>query len=369
MSPVLMGKDGYDHFMLKEIYEQPEALRRTLQGYMRDGRVDFSDLRIEDLFAGVKKIYIVGCGTAYHAGLIGRRAIEKLARIPVEIDIASEFCYRDIPWGPHELMIVISQSGETADTLAAMREAKRYGIKILAVTNVIDSTIACEADQVIYTQAGPEVSIASTKAYTCQLAIMYMLAFYIAQSRGTRDEQELQQMGQDLLNMDSHIETALRQAPLIKDIAGRYHQVENTFFLGRGFDAAVAMEGALKLKETSYIHAEAYPTGELKHGPIALITEGVPVLTAITQEALVERAIANIKEVKDRGGVIIAICTENLRKKCQDCDEIISIPNVNPLLAPITTVVPLQLFAYYMAVSRGNNVDKPRNLTKAVTVE
>ncbi|MDD2585730.1 MAG: glutamine--fructose-6-phosphate transaminase (isomerizing) [Syntrophomonadaceae bacterium] len=366
---VVEGKDGYDHFMLKEIHEQPEALRRTLNGYIKDGLVDLSDLEINELFDGIKKIYIVGCGTAYHAGLVGRRAIEKLAKIPVEIDIASEFCYRDIPWGTDELMIIISQSGETADTLAAMREAKKFGTRVLAVTNVVDSTIAREADKVIYTQAGPEVSIASTKAYTCQLAIMYLLAFNLAHQRGTWDEQELRQMGNDLVNMDLNIETALGQEPRIKKIAQRYYQVENTFFLGRGFDAAVAMEGALKLKETSYIHAEAYPTGELKHGPIALITEGVPVLTAITQESLVERSISNLKEIKARGGVIIAVCTENLKEECQVCDEIIPIPAVNPILTPIVTVVPLQLFAYYMAVTRGNNVDQPRNLTKAVTVE
>jgi glucosamine--fructose-6-phosphate aminotransferase (isomerizing) len=367
--PEAAEKGGYEHFMLKEIHEQPVAVRRTLQGRIKDGQVDLADLELDDLFQGINKIYMVACGTAYHAGMVGRLAIEKLARIPVETDIASEFRYRDIIWKPDELMIVISQSGETADTLSALRYAKRNGIKVLAVTNVVGSSVAREADKVIYTHAGPEIAVASTKAYTTQLVIMYLLALYLAQERGTVPPDELRKLVDELANMDEVLEEALQQEEKIKAIAARYTNVQHTFFLGRGFDNAVAMEGALKLKETSYIHAEAYAAGEMKHGPLALISEGVPVLTVITQDSLVDKTMSNIKEVKARGAVVIAICKENLQEDCQECDEILLIPNVNSILAPVAAVVPLQTFAYYMSVLRGNDVDKPRNLAKSVTVE
>ena len=367
--PVAAEKGGYKHFMLKEIHEQPEAVRRTLSGRIKDGWIDLSDLELEDLFQGINKIYIVACGTAFHAGMVGRLAIEKLARIPVETDIASEFRYRDIIWKPDQLMIVISQSGETADTLAALRHAKRNGVKVLAVTNVVGSSVAREADKVIYTHAGPEIAVASTKAYTTQLVIMYLLALYLAQERGTVPPDELKKLGRELAHMDQVLETVLEQEEKIKALAARHSSVQDTFFLGRGFDYAVAMEGALKLKEISYIHAEAYASGELKHGPLALICEGVPVLTVITQDYLVDKSMSNIKEVKARGAVVIAICKENLQEDCQECDEQVLIPNVDPLLAPVAAVVPLQIFAYYMAVLRGADVDKPRNLAKSVTVE
>lgn len=367
--PVAAEKGGYEHFMLKEIHEQPEAVRRTLSGRIKDGWIDLSDLELEDLFQGINKIYIVACGTAFHAGMVGRLAIEKLARIPVETDIASEFRYRDIIWKPDQLMIVISQSGETADTLAALRHAKRNGVKVLAVTNVVGSSVAREADKVIYTHAGPEIAVASTKAYTTQLVIMYLLALYLAQERGTVPPDELKKLGRELAHMDQVLETVLEQEEKIKALAARHSSVQDTFFLGRGFDYAVAMEGALKLKEISYIHAEAYASGELKHGPLALICEGVPVLTVITQDYLVDKSMSNIKEVKARGAVVIAICKENLQEDCQECDEQVLIPNVDPLLAPVAAVVPLQIFAYYMAVLRGADVDKPRNLAKSVTVE
>ena len=305
-------------------------------------------MELDDLFQGINKIYMVACGTAYHAGMVGRLAIEKLARIPVETDIASEFRYRDIIWKPDELMIVISQSGETADTLSALRYAKRNGIKVLAVTNVVGSSVAREADKVIYTHAGPEIAVASTKAYTTQLVIMYLLALYLAQERGTVPPEELRKLVDELASMDEVLEEALQQEEKIKAIAARYTHVQHTFFLGRGFDNAVAMEGALKLKETSYIHAEAYAAGELKHGPLALISDGVPVLTVITQDSLVDKTMSNIKEVKARGAVVIAICKENLQEDCQECDEILLIPNVNSILAPVAAVVPLQTFAYYM---------------------
>jgi glucosamine--fructose-6-phosphate aminotransferase (isomerizing) len=367
--PIAAEKGGYDHFMLKEIHEQPKALRETLRGNVKDQIINLGDLDIDTMFKDVEKIYIVACGTAYHAGLVGRQALEKLARIPVETDIASEFRYRDILWNPRSVMIVISQSGETADTLAVLREAKRQGIKVLAVTNVVGSAVSREADRVIYTHAGPEIAVASTKAYSTQLLLMYLLALHLANLRSTCSQEMLQELTADLEIMDQKVEAVFTQEEKIRQLAEKYHQVESTFFLGRGFDYAVAMEGALKLKEISYIHAEAYAAGELKHGPLALIEEGVPVLALITQDQLVEKTMSNIKEVKARGAVVVAICKENLQEACQECDEQIILPDVNPILAPIVGVIPLQIFSYYMAILRGADVDKPKNLAKSVTVE
>lgn len=367
--PVAAEKGGYDHFMLKEIHEQPAALRQTLAGQVQDGVVALTEPGLDEIFKDCEKIYMVACGTAYHAGLVGRLAIEKLARIPVETDIASEFRYRDILWNPHSVMIVVSQSGETADTLAALREAKRQGIKVLAVTNVVGSSVAREADKVIYTHAGPEIAVASTKAYSTQLLVMYMLALHLSRIKGTCSEAELRQLTSDLSSIDELVEKVLEQQDKIKQLAAKYKGVQDTFFLGRGFDFAVAMEGALKLKEISYIHAEAYAAGELKHGPLALIDDGVPVLALISQDSLVDKTMSNIKEVKARGAIVVAICKENLQEDCQECDEQILLPNVNPFLAPIVSVIPLQVFAYYMAIFRGCDVDKPRNLAKSVTVE
>ncbi len=367
--PIAAEKGGYDHFMLKEIHEQPTALRETLRGNVKNQIVDLTHLDIDTMFKDVEKIYIVACGTAYHAGLVGRQALEKLARIPVETDIASEFRYRDILWNPRSVMIVISQSGETADTLAVLREAKRQGIKVLAVTNVVGSAVSREADRVIYTHAGPEIAVASTKAYSTQLLLMYLLALHLAKVRGTCSQEMLQELTADLEIMDQKVEAVFSQEEKIRQLAEKYQRVESTFFLGRGFDYAVAMEGALKLKEISYIHAEAYAAGELKHGPLALIDEGVPVLALITQDLLVEKTMSNIKEVKARGAVVVAICKENLQEACQECDEQIVLPDVNPILAPIVGVIPLQIFSYYMAIFRGADVDKPKNLAKSVTVE
>jgi glucosamine--fructose-6-phosphate aminotransferase (isomerizing) len=367
--PVAAEKGGYEHFMLKEIHEQPTALRETLRGNIKNQMVDLSHLDIDAMFKDVEKIYIVACGTAYHAGLVGRYALEKLARIPVETDIASEFRYRDVLWNPNSVMIVVSQSGETADTLAVLREAKRQGIKVLAVTNVVGSAVSREADRVLYTHAGPEIAVASTKAYSTQLLLMYLLALHLAKVRGTCSQAQLKELTAELNCMDEKVEEVFGQEEKIRQLAKKYHKVESTFFLGRGFDYAVAMEGALKLKEISYIHAEAYAAGELKHGPLALIYEGVPVLALITQDQLVEKTMSNIKEVKARGAVVVAICKENLQEACQECDEQIVLPNVNPILAPIVAVIPLQIFSYYMAIFRGADVDKPRNLAKSVTVE
>ncbi|MEN6390996.1 MAG: glutamine--fructose-6-phosphate transaminase (isomerizing) [Syntrophomonas sp.] len=367
--PVAAEKGGFDHFMLKEIHEQPEAIRKTLTGRIKDGAVDFSDLNFDDYLRNVNKIFMVACGTAYHAGVVGRMAIEKLAQIPVETDIASEFRYRRVLWNPGDLMIVVSQSGETADTLAALREAKRNGIKVLAITNVVGSAVAREADRVIFTHAGPEIAVASTKAYTTQLVIMYLLGLYLAGLRGSYDQAKLRALTSELLYMDTMAEQALKEQEKLRVLADKYRDVQSTFFLGRGLDWAVALEGALKLKEISYVHAEAYAAGELKHGPLALIHDGVPVLALITQDKLVDKAMSNIKEVKARGAVVVAICKENLQEDCQECDEQILLPRINPLLTPIVSVIPLQIFAYYMAVFRGADVDKPRNLAKSVTVE
>lgn len=366
---VAAEKGGYAHFMLKEIHEQPTALRETMRGCMRDGIIDLSDLGMGEIFQSLKKIYIVGCGTAYHAGLVGRMAIEKLVRIPVEVDIASEFRYRDVVWEPDSLVIIISQSGETADTMAALREAKQQGIQVLAVTNVVGSAAAREADHVIYTHAGPEIAVASTKAYSTQLLVMYMLALDMARVKGTQTVETLQSYSQELMQIDRLADQTLEQEESIRVLAERHKEVDSTFFLGRNFDYAVAMEGALKLKEISYIHAEAYAAGELKHGPLALISQDVPVMILMTQANLAEKTISNMKEVKARGGRIMVICPENLAGKAFECDEEIVLPAVDSFLAPIISVIPLQLFAYYMAVSRGLDVDKPRNLAKSVTVE
>ncbi|HZK43730.1 MAG TPA: glutamine--fructose-6-phosphate transaminase (isomerizing) [Syntrophomonadaceae bacterium] len=362
-------KGVFKHFMIKEIHEQPKTVRLELDGRIKKGIVDLYDLGMDDILARVEKIYMIGCGTAYHAGLVGKDIIEKLVRVNVESDIASEFGYRDILWGENQLMIVISQSGETADTLVALREAKRHGIPILAITNVVGSTVAQEADKVIYTLAGPEISIASTKAYTSQLVVVYLLALYMAQLRMSHDEKALRTIGNELSHIGDYLEEVFEQEEKIIKLAWQHHQMQSVFYLGRGLDCAVAMEGALKLKETSYIHAEAYATGELKHGPIALITDQSPVITLLTQNHMVERSMYNIQEVKTRGGKVIAVCKADLQEQCRDCDDIITIPNVNSIITPILSVVPLQMFAYYMATLRGNNVDQPRNLTKSVQIE
>lgn len=367
--PIAAEKHGFEHFMLKEIHEQPTALKETLRGNIKNSLVDLTDLGFDDILAGVEKIYIVACGTAYHAGLVGRIIIEKLAGIPVETDIASEFRYRDVIWQPGSMMIVVSQSGETADTLAVLREAKRKGIKVLAVTNVVGSSVAREADRVIYTHAGPEIAVASTKAYSTQLLVMYLLGLHLARLRDTLSEAELQELAYSISQVDKAVEQVLEQQENIKSLAQKYQSVADTFFLGRGLDYAVAMEGALKLKEISYVHAEAYAAGELKHGPLALIDVGVPVLALITQDNLVDKTMSNIKEVKARGAVVVAVCKANLQEACQECDEQILLPNVDQLLSPLVSVVPLQIFSYYMAIFRGADVDKPRNLAKSVTVE
>ena len=367
--PIQAEKNGYPHFMLKEIHEQPRALRDTMRGRIADGRIEFPDVQLDLFLQDVQKVFIVGCGTAYHAGMVGRYLIEKLARVPVEVDIASEFRYREVLWPEKSILIVVSQSGETADTLAVLREAKRRGVKILAVTNVVGSSVAREADAVLYTWAGPEISVASTKAYSTQVLLMYMIAIFMAEQRGTLPPEVITGMVKELAALPDKILQVLECSAGVEAITGKYHQASSAFFLGRGLEHMIALEGALKLKEISYIHAEAYAAGELKHGTLALIEEGVPVISLITQDDLQDKMMSNIKEVKARKGTIIGITKEGMAKIIEECDEVVTIPNADQLFTPLLSVIPLQLLAYHMAVARGCDVDNPRNLAKSVTVE
>lgn len=365
-------KGGFAYFMLKEIYEQPKAVRDTLRGRIAadSDRVEFSELHWDkEYFKNIRKIFIVACGTAYHAGIVGKYYIEKIARIPVEVDIASEFRYRNPIIDDTCLCIVISQSGETSDTLEALKEAKRRGAKTMAVTNVVGSSIAREADQVVYTYAGPEIAVASTKAYTTQLIVMLLLALYIAQVTETASAERSHELLQALLKVPEQMHEVLDRADQIKVFATNYGNSEDAFFLGRGLDYAVALEGALKLKEISYIHAEAYAAGELKHGTLALIEEGVPVIVLATQSNIYDKTISNLQEVKTRGAIVIGIGMEGDTELRKHADNLVMIPKADEDLAPILAVIPLQLLAYYAALVRGCDVDKPRNLAKSVTVE
>ena len=365
-------KGGYEHFMLKEIHEQPKAVRNTTSPRIsKDGNsIIMDELKwTREYLDSFEKIFIVACGTAYHAGLVGKYYIEKLTRIPVEVDIASEFRYREPIINDRTLMMVISQSGETSDTLAALKESKRLGAKTLAVTNVVGSSIAREADQVIYTWAGPEIAVASTKAYTTQLITMFMLAVYMGGIKETIAPQRMQELITSLKEIPAQISKTLEDVEPIKTFAKEYGFNEDVFFIGRSLDYAVAMEGSLKLKEISYIHAEAYAAGELKHGTLALIVEGIPVIALATQKNVYEKTLSNIKEVKARDAVVIGIATEDDNELEKYVDHVIKVPHTDELLSPILAVVPLQLLAYYAAITRGCDVDKPRNLAKSVTVE
>ena len=365
-------KGGYEHFMLKEIYEQPKAIRDTLTGRISKDNKDviFEELGWEPAdVASVNRILITACGTAYHAGLVAKYYIEQLARIPVEVDIASEYRYRDPLTDKNTLAIVISQSGETSDTLAALKEAKRRGARSLAVTNVVGSSIAREADQVIYTWAGPEIAVASTKAYTTQLVALLLLAVYIGKLNGKLDAALAEKILTDLHELPTLCNEIFETVDDIKAFAKNYGFREDAFFLGRSIDYAVAMEGSLKLKEISYIHAEAYAGGELKHGTLALIEEGVPVIALATQEDVREKMMSNIKEVKARDAVVIGLGLAGDTEISKYVDHTIFVPRSDKFTAPILAVVPLQLLAYYAAITRGTDVDKPRNLAKSVTVE
>ena len=365
-------KGGFEHFMLKEIYEQPKAIKDTMRGRLAENgtEINFTELgwTPED-FTGISKIFIVACGTAYHAGIVGKYYLENLARIPVEVDIASEFRYRNPLVDANCLTIVISQSGETIDTLAALKEAKRLGSRTLAVTNVVGSSIAREADQVVCTYAGPEIAVASTKAYTTQLLVMLMLAVYVGRLRGTLDANKADALAKGLHKVPEQLHNMLENVDQIKVFARHYGSSLDAFFLGRSLDYAVALEGALKLKEISYIHAEAYAAGELKHGTLALIVEGVPVIVLATQEDVYDKTVSNLQEVKAREAMVIAIALEGDDSIAKYADHVIYIPRADKELAPILAVLPLQLLAYYAALTRGCDVDKPRNLAKSVTVE
>lgn len=365
-------KGGYEHFMLKEIHEQPKAIRDTMsQRIAKDGKtIVMEELKWDkDFLDSVNKIAVVACGTAYHAGLVGKSYIEKLVRMPVEIDVASEFRYKDPIIDEKTLTIVVSQSGETSDTLAALKEAGRRGSRTLAITNVVGSSIAREADQVIYTWAGPEIAVASTKAYTTQLVAFFMLALYMAEIMGTQPAERITQLIDALRRLPDDVGRTFEDVDPLKTFARQYGFNEDAFFIGRSLDYNVAMEGSLKLKEISYIHAEAYAAGELKHGTLALIVEGVPVIALATQKHVYEKTLSNIKEVKARDAVVIGIATENDTELEKYVDHVIKVPETDELLTPVLAVVPLQLLAYYTAIIRGADVDKPRNLAKSVTVE
>lgn len=362
-------KGGYEHFMLKEIHEQPEAVANTLRGRL-DGtdkiRFDGFDAELAKKFS---KIYIVACGTAYHAGLVGKNAIEKLAKIPTSVELASEFRYGSPLIDDKTLVIAVSQSGETADTLAGMRLAKAEGAFVLAVTNVVGSSVSREADCVFYTYAGPEISVASTKAYTTQLIALYVFAAFLAENRNSISKEQLDIVKQELLDMPSHIEEALKLENEIEELSKKIYNETDVYYLGRGVDYAVAMEGSLKLKEISYIHSETYAGGELKHGPIALIEDGTVVISISTDEKLAAKMDSNIKEVITRGAKTIAFVNSGTRENHSACAELVVMPKVSSLLSPVVSVIPLQLLAYYVAKNKGFDIDKPRNLAKSVTVE
>jgi glucosamine--fructose-6-phosphate aminotransferase (isomerizing) len=365
-------KGAYEHFMLKEIHEQPKAVRDTMLGRVTPDahgiKLDQITLTEEDL-KRFNKINIVACGTAYHAGLVGKHVIESLAKIPVEVKIASEFRYNCPLVDDRTLIIIICQSGETLDTLMSLKEAKKKGSRILSIVNVVGSSVARESDDVLYTWAGPEIAVASTKAYTSQLVALYEVALYLAALKGTMSDGEIEAFKYRLLALPALIEEAIRRGEALRQFAKAHSHVHDLFFLGRGLDYEVALEGSLKLKELSYIHSEAYPAGELKHGTIALIEKGTPVLALMTQENLYEKMVSNIREVKARGAYVCAIAKEGAPGLEEVADEVFYIPKVNDMLAPVVAVVPLQLLAYFMAVERGCDVDKPRNLAKSVTVE
>lgn len=365
------SKGGYDCFMLKEINEQPEGVKNTLERRIdENGNIVLDGIHLtkEDL-DNINRIYIVACGTAYHAGLLGKNALEKYLKVPVITDIASEFRYSDNFVDEHSLVILVSQSGETADTLAVLRDSKAKGAKILAITNVVGSSISREADEVFYTWAGPEIAVASTKAYTTQITSLYMIALNFALEKGTITREEYLETIEKMKELPEKIQSVLDNQDKIKETAEKIVSKEHVFFLGRGVDYSLAMEGSLKLKEVSYIHSEAFAAGELKHGTIALIEEGTPVISIATQENLFEKMVSNMQEVKARGAFVASIAQEHNISVEKVSDEVIYIPNCDDMLVPIVAVVPMQLLAYYVSTMKGLDVDKPRNLAKSVTVE
>ena len=363
-------KGGYPHFMLKEINEQPAAITATVSPRVEDG---LPDLRIPELtderLRSIRTVHLVACGTAMHAGMVGKVAIETLARVPAEVDIASEFRYRDPILNKDDLVIIISQSGETSDTLAALKLAKSRGVPVLAIVNVVGSSIARAADYVLYTYAGPEIAVASTKAYVVQMCVLYLFALRLAYARGKLEEAETKRLTAELLRAGEVIKPRLDDCEQIKYLASRFVNTQSCFFIGRGFDYALSLEGSLKLKEISYVHSDAYAAGELKHGTISLITDGVPVIALATQKQVYEKTISNARETKSRGARVILFTTKDAVVPEGVADYIVRLDEYEDLLMPLQLIVPLQLFAYYMAVLRGCDVDKPRNLAKSVTVE
>ena len=363
-------KGGYEHFMLKEMYEQPKTVRDTLSPRIKDGRIVIEELGMTDEeIASIQKIHIVACGSAYHTGVTNKYIFEGLARIPVEVDVASEFRYRDPILEKGTLVVIISQSGETADTLAALRLAKERGIMTLGIVNVVGSSIAREADKVMYTWAGPEIAVATTKAYSAQLIALYLLAIKFAQVRGKITESETAELITDLKKLPDQIEMLLHNKEKIQRFANRYIAAKDVFFIGRGIDYAISLEGSLKLKEISYIHSEAYAAGELKHGTISLIEDGTLVTAVVTQKDLYKKTISNIVEVRTRGAFVLAITNEENTEIEKAADYVIYLPQTNRYFTNSLAIIPLQLFAYYVAVGKGCDVDKPRNLAKSVTVE
>ena len=364
-------KGGYEDFMLKEIHEQPKAVRDTLAGKIQLGKeIELDNVKFtKEELENFDKVYIVACGTAYHAGVVGKTVIEKLAKIPVEIDVASEFRYRDPLITDRTLIIVVSQSGETADTLAVLRDGQRQGARVLAITNVVGSSVSREADDVIYTLAGPEIAVASTKAYVTQLAAFYILGLYFGRLKQTISVEEAEAIKTEMLTIPEKIERALGMKEELQKYADKHYNHRDIYFLGRGLDYAVAMEGSLKLKEISYIHCDAYAGGELKHGPIALIDKGTAVITLLIQEVLKDKMVSNVREVSTRGGNIFAVVNEGDTTTKDVVDSLVYIPKTIDLLTPMISVVPLQLISYYVAKQKGCDVDKPRNLAKSVTVE
>jgi glucosamine--fructose-6-phosphate aminotransferase (isomerizing) len=377
--PIMAEKGGFKHFMLKEIYEQPRAVRDTTLGRVSldTGRIFLDEMQITDAeFRAAKKINIVACGTSWHAGQAGKFMIESFGRVPVEVDYASEWRYRDPIVGPDTITLVISQSGETADTIAAQREAKAKGSHTLAICNVVGSMITREAAGTIYTHAGPEIGVASTKAFTCQLVALYLFALYLAQVRGAMTSEQIRTAAEELTLIPGKLENILTHDEACEDLAKRFQRAQDFLFLGRGIHYPIALEGALKLKEISYIHAEGYPAGEMKHGPNALIDENLPVVIVATRDAnnpdsmvRYEKTMSNLKEVKARSGVVIALATEGDEEIKESADHVLYVPAAPEELSSILEIVPLQLLAYHIAVRRGCDVDQPRNLAKSVTVE
>lgn len=363
-------KGGYDYFMLKEIMEQPKAIKDTIHPRIADGTIKLDDVKYTDEdIKNINRIHIIACGSAYHAGIVGKYVIEDLARIPVEVDLASEFRYRNPILNKNDVCIIISQSGETADTLAALREAKRQGIRILSIVNVVGSSIARESDDVLYTWAGPEIAVATTKGYSTQVALMYLIGIKFGQVRGYVSDERVSELIGELDKLPEYIEKLIGLEEDIKVMAKEHHNSNDVFIIGRGIDYAASLEGSLKLKEISYIHSEAYAAGELKHGTISLIEDGTLVVAVATQDNLYEKLVSNVKEVKARGAYVIAIAKEGNTEIGEVADKVIYIPHVDDKFTATLNAIPMQLFAYYVAVERGCDVDKPRNLAKSVTVE